>query len=153
MKKPVKSRALTKQEPLADALSDALQELLTAAQGASVRISKRMEMGRLDVDAMQHLMESPRTVTELAKVLGVTPAAATQLADRLEIRGHIQRIAHESDARKILIEPSLQGIQEVIGHLLPMLHKLSELEKEFTQKEKLAIIKYLQESQRALEAI
>lgn len=153
MKKPVKSRALTKQEPPADTLSDALQELLTASQGAGVRIAKRMEMGRLDVDAMQHLMDSPHTVTELATVLGVTPAAATQLADRLEIKGHIQRIAHDSDARKILLEPSLQGIQEVIGHLLPMLNKLSQLEKEFTQNEKAAILKYLEEARRALDGI
>lgn len=153
MKKPVKSRALTKQEPPADTLSDALQELLTASQGAGVRIAKRMEMGRLDVDAMQHLMDAPHTVTELATVLGVTPAAATQLADRLEIKGHIQRIAHDSDARKILLEPSLQGIQEVIGHLLPMLNKLSQLEKEFTQNEKAAILKYLEEARRALDGI
>lgn len=153
MKKPVKSRALTKQEPPADTLSDALQDLLTASQGASVRIAKRMEMGRLDVDAMQHLMGAPYTVTELATVLGVTPAAATQLADRLEIKGHIQRIAHDSDARKILLEPSLQGIQEVIGHLLPMLNQLSQLEKEFTQNEKVAILKYLEEARRALDGI
>ena len=153
MKKPVKSRALTNQEPAADALSDSLQELLSAAQGASVRIAKRMEMGRLDVDAMQHLMGTPLTVTELAGVLGVTPAAATQLADRLESKGHIQRIAHDSDARKILLEPSSQGIHEVIGHLLPMLNHLSRLEKEFTQKERDAILKYLEESRRALDGI
>lgn len=153
MKKTVKSRPLTKQEPPADTLSDALQELLTASQGASVRIAKRMEMGRLDVDAMQHLMGSPHTVTELATVLGVTPAAATQLADRLEDKGHIQRIAHDSDARKILLEPSIQGIQEVIGHLLPMLNQLSQLEKEFNQNEKLAILKYLEEARRALDGI
>jgi DNA-binding MarR family transcriptional regulator len=153
MKKPVKSRALTEQEPPADDLSDTLQELLSAAQGASVRIAKRMAMGRIDVDAMQHLMGSPLTVTELAAVLGVTPAAATQLADRLEIKGHIQRIAHDSDARKILLEPSPQGIQEVVGHLLPMLSHLSQLEKEFSQKEKEAILKYLEESRRALDGI
>jgi DNA-binding MarR family transcriptional regulator len=112
-----------------------------------------MEMGRLDVDAMQHLMGTPLTVTELAGILGVTPAAATQLADRLESKGHIQRIAHDSDARKILLEPSSQGIQEVIGHLLPMLNHLSRLEKEFTPKEKDAILKYLEESRRALDEI
>lgn len=153
MKKPVKSRALSEHEPPADALSDALQGLLSAAQSASVRISKRMEMGRLDVDAMQHLMGSPLTVTELANVLGVTPAAATQLADRLEARGHIQRVAHDTDARKILIEPSSQGIHEVIGHLMPMLNHLNQLEKKFSQKEKDAILNYLAESQRALDEI
>lgn len=153
MKKPVKSRALTKQEPPADALSDALQELLTAAQGASARIAKHMEMGRLDVDAMQHLMASPLTITELAKALGVTPAAATQLADRLEVKGHVQRVAHDTDARKILIEPSTRGIQEVIGHLLPMLNHLNQQEKEFTKKEKEAILKYLEASRKALNEI
>ncbi|MEY4657658.1 MAG: hypothetical protein RL466_471 [Actinomycetota bacterium] len=153
MKKTVKSRALTAFEPEPDELSDALQELLAAVQSASARLSKKMEMGQLDLDAMQHIMNHPLTVTELANNLGVTSAAATQLVDRLVKRGHAQREPHAMDARKVVIYPSESGIGTVVQKLMPVLNTLSEIDKTLNAKERQVIFRYLSEAKKAFGAL
>lgn len=45
------------------------------------------------------LREGPKPICSLANDLGITASAATQLADRLERAGIVERIAGESDRR------------------------------------------------------
>ncbi|MFT4148360.1 MAG: MarR family transcriptional regulator [Micrococcaceae bacterium] len=47
----------------------------------------------------------PLPISELAKRLGLSKSAATFMADRLEKKHMVQRIASSTDRRKILIKP------------------------------------------------
>jgi DNA-binding MarR family transcriptional regulator len=48
-------------------------------------------------------LNGPRTPTELARSLGVTAAAMTEVLDRLERGDHIRRDPHPADRRKVVI--------------------------------------------------
>jgi DNA-binding MarR family transcriptional regulator len=55
--------------------------------------------------------EGPCTVSELGRALAMTPASATELADRLERGGLVVRSPHPTDRRKRLLHPTPAAIQ------------------------------------------
>lgn len=68
-----------------------------------------MHLGETDMRALRFLMAAQRngivaTPTSIAAHLGISPAAATKLIDRLEAGGHIRRQADADDRRRTSIE-------------------------------------------------
>ena len=59
------------------------------------------------------LGEGPRTVSEVAKELGVSVSGVTQLADRLEAAGLIARQAEEGDRRVRRLALTERGVELV----------------------------------------
>src|SRR6478736_6660796 len=60
----------------------------------------------------------------LARLLDVSTAAATGLADRLVAHGHVERRPHVADRRRTSLQVTPAGREEVLGHLLPMFRAL-----------------------------
>jgi DNA-binding MarR family transcriptional regulator len=56
------------------------------------------------------------TMTEIAKKMGHTTAAATGLVDRLEKLGHVQRCHGTKDRRKILVKITASG-ERIVGEV------------------------------------
>jgi len=64
-----------------------------------------------DLDALEHLeADGPLTQRQLGDRLSLTSGAITMLVDRLEEGGWVQRRAHPSDRRYVLVELSEQAI-------------------------------------------
>ena len=68
-----------------------------------------MRLGDTDMRALRFLIAAQRhgvvaTPGSIAAHLGISPAAATKLVDRLEAGGHIRRIADTGDRRRTSIE-------------------------------------------------
>ncbi|TVT26379.1 MarR family transcriptional regulator [Amycolatopsis rhizosphaerae] len=57
-------------------------------------------------------VEGPQTITDLARLLAITPASTTELADRLVRDGHVERLPHPADRRKRLLRltPAAAGM-------------------------------------------
>lgn len=75
----------------------------------SERARRYMHLGETDMRALRFLMAAQRhgivaTPTSIAAHLGISPAAATKLIDRLEAGGHIRRQADTDDRRRTSIE-------------------------------------------------
>jgi DNA-binding MarR family transcriptional regulator len=76
--------------------------------------------GRYGLDATATLtivglyMHGPMTPTELAAMANLTPPATTELLDRLDRAGYIQRNPHPKDRRKLLISPT--SMANNVGH-------------------------------------
>lgn len=93
---------------------------------------------------MEHLIQGgPQTPSELATVVGVTPAAMTTSIDRLEELGHAFRAPHTSDRRKLVVTASEKSVGVIMGVLMSMVGDIDLLSKEFTPDEMRTVSAFL----------
>ncbi|GAA2740320.1 MarR family winged helix-turn-helix transcriptional regulator [Terrabacter aerolatus] len=123
----------------------ALRALGAATAEASGALARRMRMHPTDLSAMSHVAASdghlgPR---ELSTRLGITPAAMTDVVDRLEAAGHLLRERDTADRRRVRLVPTESAATEVRGQLRSLLDRLDALTHEFSDGERDAIHRYL----------
>jgi len=75
----------------------------------SEKAREYMRLGDTDMRALRYLIAAQRqgiiaTPGMIAAHLRISPAATTKLTDRLETGGHIRRLPHPADRRRIAIE-------------------------------------------------
>ncbi|MBC9734173.1 MarR family transcriptional regulator [Nocardioides sp. zg-578] len=116
-------------------------------------IARAAGLGEHEMVALQHLGRRPIGPAELSRLLGVSTAAATGIADRLEAHGHVVRRAHDVDRRRTELHLTDAGRQEVLAHLAPMLTALRALDEEFDEEEKAVIERYLAGASAALQEV
>ena len=116
--------------------AERLADIFTGLQrNFMLTLSKELQRG--DVSFAQYFLlgflelKGALTMTEIAKKMGHTTAAATGLVDRLEKAGHVERGHAKNDRRKILVKitPSGEGIvsevrDDMIANLLKMMAHL-----------------------------
>jgi DNA-binding MarR family transcriptional regulator len=76
-----------------DALAERGFETFRRGDGAWIRI----------------LAFSPRSLGEVAELIGISRQAATKAADSLERRGYVDRVAHDEDRRRVTLELTEAG--------------------------------------------
>ena len=123
----------------------ALRRLQTAMGEAEVTMARRMRLGHSELAAMTHLSAAREPVGPgwLSQRLGVTPAAATELVDRLERAGHLERRRDTVDRRRIHLIPSTAALTEVGTALSPLLAALDASIGEFDPAERAAVQRFL----------
>ena len=116
--------------------AERLADIFTSLQrNFMLTLSQNLQRG--DVSFPQYFLlgflalKGELTMTEIAKKMGHTTAAATGLVDRLEKLGHVARGHAKNDRRKILVKitPSGEGIvsevrDDMVGNLLKMMEHL-----------------------------
>jgi DNA-binding MarR family transcriptional regulator len=125
----------------------ALRTLQTAMTDAETALARRMRLGQTDMAAMTHLASARQPVGPgwLSARLGLTPAAATELVDRLEKVGHLVRERDRTDRRRVNLIPTASSLMEVSDHLRPLLDAVDAVAEEFTDPERAAILRFLGE--------
>ena len=78
-------------------------------QGIYTRVSDRHELTPVQAKLLCLLIERPRGMAELARILGVEKAALTGLMDRVERRGLAQRAAVPGDRRALQVTLTAAG--------------------------------------------
>ena len=123
----------------------ALRRLQTAMADAEAALGRRMGMHPTDLAAMAHLTWAPDPIGpgELAQRLALSPAAATELVDRLTAAGHVERHRDLADRRRIRLEPSEQAVGSVLGHLASLLDALDAAALETAEQDRAAVRRYL----------
>jgi DNA-binding MarR family transcriptional regulator len=87
-------------------------------------------LGITDSKTISTLMqEGPMTAGEIAKRLGLTTGAVTNVIDRLVRAGYVRRVADPKDRRKVIVEadlPSLEKMSHVYDSVADAFQKLHE---------------------------
>jgi DNA-binding MarR family transcriptional regulator len=123
----------------------ALRALQEAVGDAELALARRMHLNPTDLSAMGHLAfaEESLGTGELTGRLGISPAATTELVDRLERAGHVLRRRDEKDRRRVRLTPSPSATAEVLSHLGPLLSALDEVVEDVPERDREAIRRYL----------
>jgi DNA-binding MarR family transcriptional regulator len=132
---------------------NAVRALITEAVTLRRTLSRRSGLSETELDALEHLVGAPSTPSELARLLDVSTAASTGVVDRLERRGHVERRKHPTDRRRLEIHVTGEGRAELLRHLTPMLHALTELDRGMTSDERNTVIRFLNGAQAAFRAV
>ncbi|MEL7453242.1 MAG: MarR family transcriptional regulator, partial [Pseudomonadota bacterium] len=79
------------------------------------------------------LETGPKAPSDLAQALGLTRGSVTTLLDRLEFRGFVERIAHPTDRRALLVKLKPAVFKEMASIYRPFGVSLVELAEEYGQ--------------------
>ena len=125
-------------------LSWALRELMRTNAEITRELARRLGLGVSDMAAMDHLLQGgPLGPAELGNLLGMRSASATALVDRLQAAGHVERRPHPTDRRRLVVEPTPQAVEEVLGVIRPLVANLDEVAEEFAPDERRVVARYL----------
>lgn len=123
----------------------ALWEVQRTASAVAPVIATRMGLPLNDVRAMSLLVDSGAGIgpVELGQLLGMRSASATELVDRLESAGHVRRVRHPSDRRRVVVEITEDGRRNALAALEPMLARFDRVAAAMSQQEQEVVVAYL----------
>ena len=128
-----------------------LQTAMTDAEGA---LAARLAIGPTDLAAMTHLTFAPEPIgpRELSGRLGITPGATTELVDRLERAGHLERRRDTVDRRRVQLHASAATLGQVAGELRPLLVALDAVAADLDAHDREVVLRFLTGALEAYEA-
>ena len=129
----------------ASEMSWALREVNRLSTELDVELAKRMRLRPLDSAALFHVLSAPGPLgpAELSARLGISSGSGTELVDRLERAGHLERRRDDHDRRRVALHVSPSAVESALGELAPLFAALDALEDDFTPEEQAAVARYL----------
>ena len=111
-------------------------------------------MRTLDCAAVDHVMTSrvPIGPAQLSHLLGISTGSGTELVDRLERSGHLERHRDAQDRRRVTLAPTPTAVEQILGELRPLFDALDEVADGLTPVEQDVVTRYLRATARALLA-
>ena len=124
--------------------------VLFTQRGCILNLSKELTRGNLSYPQFFLLTylssEEYLTMTDIAKKMGHSTAAATGLVDRIETLGYVERTHASEDRRKIMVRITSKGVEivshmrkEIANDLAGILSSMDEEEAETVEHTKRAI--------------
>ncbi len=121
-----------------------MREHSSAATRYAAALARRMGMGTSELAALERLQAAgPMTPGRLGERLSMSPAAVTALVDRLEVRGHAERMPNPKDRRSALVRETEKGLRDSLGHLWPYIEEMRGIEESFSEEERAVISRFL----------
>lgn len=123
----------------------ALRDLTRAAIDVDYAVARRLGLRPMDYTALSHIFGNDGTLSphHLSARLGISTGSATELLDRLERRGHIERHRSADDRRRVTLTPTPSAVGHVLSELSPIIAALDDLAAEHTPAEREVISRYL----------
>lgn len=123
----------------------ALREVTRLAAELDVELARRLGLRPLDNAALGHVMSSSTPVgpAELSARLGISTGSGTELVDRLEQAGHLQRQRDTQDRRRVLLYVTPAAWQAVLTELTPLFDALDSIDGDLSAEERQVVIRYL----------
>lgn len=131
----------------------ALRALTRVADQVPAAVARRAGLSHNELRTLDLLAEESRGPADLARVLGVSTAAASGIIDRLEERGFAARVAHGSDGRRLSVGITAEGRAEVSAYLMPMYRELARLDAELAPADRDLVARYLDGVVRAMRTV
>jgi len=133
-------------------ISWALRELTRAAIDVDFHLARRLRLRPLDYAAMNHVMTArdPVGPRELGHRLGISSGSATELVDRLEAAGHLERQRDPRDRRRLSLHPTPQAVHQILAALRPLLADLDALGEQLSEADQDVVRRYLRAASRVL---
>lgn len=88
----------------------------------------------------------PLTAGEIADRTGLATPSVTALVDRLERRGFVRRVRDPSDRRRVIVEPSAEGVAKIAPLFELPKRSLARLYANYTAEELEVILDFLTRS-------
>lgn len=128
-----------------DEATSTLRRLQTAMGEAESALALRLAIGPNDLAAMTHLTFAgqPMGPRELSGRLGITPGATTELVDRLERAGHLERRRDTVDRRRVQLHASTATLGQVAGELSPLFAALDAAATDLDEHDHAVVLGYL----------
>ncbi|WP_086829836.1 MarR family winged helix-turn-helix transcriptional regulator [Allokutzneria sp. NRRL B-24872] len=105
---------MTKKDELIGELIDAMPDWTVALVQLNGLIADRMGVVSTDLHCLHALNHhGPATPGVLAERVGLTPGSASRMVDRLDAAGCVRRVPDPQDRRRVLIEPTEEGLRRV----------------------------------------
>ena len=121
-----------------------MREHASAATRYAAAVARSMGMGASELAALEHLEAAgPMTPGQLGGRFSMSPGAVTALVDRLEKRGHVERLPNPEDRRSALLRETEKGLRDSLGHLWPYIEEMRGIEERLTEEERAVISGYL----------
>lgn len=129
----------------ASELSWALREVNRLSAELDAELARRLHLRPLDSAALGHVMTSPTPLgpAELSTRLGISTGSGTELVDRLERAGHLERRRDSRDRRRVALHASPTAVASVLTELAPLFSALDALEEDFTPDEQATVVRFL----------
>ncbi|WP_159615411.1 MarR family winged helix-turn-helix transcriptional regulator [Arthrobacter zhaoguopingii] len=126
-------------------LSSALRELHRRFSDFESETARRMGLRAPDFSAMEHILEADGGMgpAQLSARLGLAPGSTTELVDRLERVGHLERVRDVRDRRRVNLQATPESVAAILAHIVPVVEQLDDLAEEFTDDEQEVISRYL----------
>ena len=116
----------------------------SAATRYAAALARCMGMGTSELAALEHLQAAgPMTPGRLGGRLSMSPGAVTALVDRLEGRGHVERMPNPEDRRSALLRETEKGLGDSLENLWPYIVEMRGIEEGFIEEERAMISRYL----------
>lgn len=97
------------------------------------------------VQVLLHLAQSgPITMTGLARQLGVSCPAATDLVDRLVAADRVERLPHTTDRRKVMVQLTPSARQFAEGALAERRKKVDEVLRQLPSQQRTGFVRGIQ---------
>jgi DNA-binding MarR family transcriptional regulator len=137
----------------ASATSWALRDLLLSAAVANQEIARRLGLSLSDLTALDHLLAGePLGTGELAQRLGMRSPSATAVLDRLESAGHVRRVSHPTDRRRVVIEATDDGKARSEDAVQPLIDELDRLAEQLGEREQELVTSFLTQAASVLRS-
>jgi DNA-binding MarR family transcriptional regulator len=123
----------------------ALRDVNRAADEVDHALARRLGLRALDYTAVNHVLgaDQPMGPFELGRRLGISSGSATELVDRLERAGHLERRRDRHDRRRVALHPSEETLARVIEELSPLFAAVDHAAGDYTEAELAAVVRYL----------
>jgi len=101
-------------DELKAAVIRASRENSTLAVFFHTAIAEQVGLGATDEKTLFILRrDGPLTAGEIAQQTGLTTASVTNLIDRLERKGFVQRVRDSADRRRVIVQPNEERLAEL----------------------------------------
>src|SRR5262245_29754266 len=102
----------SRQAVIAEA-GNAMQAYQRSTQAFDDAVGRSLGLNPADLRGLDWLADGPKSAGELSDGTGLSSAATTALIDRLEQKGYVRRIADPADRRRVLVEMTPAGRDQV----------------------------------------
>ncbi|MDT0349041.1 MarR family winged helix-turn-helix transcriptional regulator [Pseudonocardia charpentierae] len=121
-----------------------VRALMNAARELTARMSRELGMNATDMVALDLLdVHGPMGAAELARRLGIRSASATVLVDRLEAAGHVERIRHHTDRRRVIVAARPSAREASLAVWLPAILAIDQVGRSLSEDEQRVVSTFL----------
>lgn len=126
-------------------VSWALRAVNRAAAEVDHALARRLRLRPMDYAALGAVMDSspPMGPADLSTRLGISTGSATELVDRLERDGHVERHPHPDDRRRVVLQASDTSTGRLLGELAPLFAQLDRLADDLDHDQRETVIRFL----------
>jgi DNA-binding MarR family transcriptional regulator len=134
-------------DPAVERVLAVLPDWVNTLAQLNALIAERMGVSLSDLDCLHALnRDGPATASTLAGRVGLTSGSVSRMIDRLDAAGCIKRVRDPEDRRRVLIEPTAEGLDRVGAYYAGLTARTVADLAEFTETELAALLRFLERS-------